>query len=62
MELTELYKRQAKAIETLEEKRVSYHKGRYKEAEAIRALEKTVEQLYAKVHATEKAIRNSENK
>ena len=62
MELTELYKRQAKAIETLEEKRASYHKGRYKEAEAIRALEKTVEQLNAKVHATEKAIRNSENK
>lgn len=62
MELTELYKRQAKAIETLEEKRTSYHKGRYKEAEAIRALEKTVEQLNVKVHATEKAIRNSENK
>ncbi len=62
VELTELYKRQAKAIQTLEEKRAIYHKGRYNEAEAIKALEKNVEQLNAKVHATEKAIRNYENK
>ncbi len=62
VELTELYKRQAKAIQTLEEKRAIYHKGRYNEAEAIKALEKNVEQLNAKVHATEKAIRIYENK
>ena len=62
MELTELYKKQAKAVQTLEEKRAIYHKGRYNEAEAIKALEKNVEQLDAKIHATEKAIRNYENK
>lgn len=62
MELTELYKKQAKAMQTLEEKRAIYHKGRYNEAEAIKALEKNVEQLDTKIHATEKAIRNYENK
>ena len=62
MELTELYKKQAKAVQTLEEKRAIYHKGRYNEAEAIKALEKNVEQLDTKIHATEKAIRNYENK
>ena len=62
MELTELYKKQAKAVQTLEEKRAIYHKGRYNEAEAIKALEKNVEQLDAKIHSTEKAIRNYENK
>ena len=62
MDLTELYKKQAKAVQTLEEKRAIYHKGRYNEAEAIKALEKNVEQLDTKIHATEKAIRNYENK
>lgn len=62
MELTELYKKQAKAVQTLEEKRAIYHKGRYNEAEAIKALEKNVEQLGAKIHSAEKAIRNYENK
>ena len=62
MELTELYKKQAKAVQTLEEKRAIYHKGRYNEADAIKALEKNVEQLDTKIHATEKAIRNYENK
>ena len=33
-----------------------------REAEAIKALEKNVEQLDTKIHATEKAIRNYENK
>lgn len=62
IELSELYKKQEKLIQLLEEKRLAYHKGRYNEANTIRSLEKSAEELHAKVHAIEKAIRNSENR
>ena len=62
IELSELYKKQEKLIQLLEEKRLAYHKGRYNEANTIRSLEKSAEELHAKVHTIEKAIRNSENR